>query len=254
MALNLDKMKKKLETLKSNGAGGASAFWKPQEGEQTIRILSTEDGDPFKDYHFHYVKASGRTNSVMCPKRNFGEDCPICEFASSLWEESKNGSSNAEASATEAKKLFAKQRFFSPVVVRGQEDNGPKVWGFSKTIYEQLLSAVCDPDYGDITDPQEGNDIRLTYGRSPNRLFPETKITVRPIKTTLTEDEDKTSALLTTIPDFSTLFEQKSTADVQEILNQYMVSEDAEDSPDVVTQNEGGIDSIEKSFNDLLSA
>ena len=65
MALDLDKMKKKLDTLQNTGGGSsASAFWKPQEGEQTIRILSTEDGDPFKDYHFHYMMINGRTNSV----------------------------------------------------------------------------------------------------------------------------------------------------------------------------------------------
>ena len=50
MALDLDKMKKKLDTLQNSGGGSStSAFWKPQEGEQTIRILTTEDGDPFKD-------------------------------------------------------------------------------------------------------------------------------------------------------------------------------------------------------------
>ena len=31
MALDLDKMKKKLGALKGDGTGGASVFWKPQE-------------------------------------------------------------------------------------------------------------------------------------------------------------------------------------------------------------------------------
>ena len=251
MALDLDKMKKKLDTLQNSGGGtSTSAFWKPQEGEQTIRILSTEDGDPFKDYHFHYMTINGRTNSVMCPKRNFGEDCPVCEFASKLWNESQNGSPE---SAEEAKKLFAKQRFFSPVLVRGQETSGPKVYGYSKTIYEQLLNTLFDPDYGDITDAMEGNDIRLTYGRSAGRLFPETKIRVRPVKTPLCQ-EDQIQDHLDAVPDFTTLFERKSTADVQELLNQYIVDGDSEDSPDVEKYVEGGTDSIEKSFDELLSA
>ena len=55
MGLDLNKMKAKLAALKGNGGGGTSIFWKPQEGEQTIRILPTEDGDPFKDYHFPQI-------------------------------------------------------------------------------------------------------------------------------------------------------------------------------------------------------
>ena len=72
MGLDLNKMKAKLAALKGNGGGGTSVFWKPQEGEQTIRIVPTEDGDPFKDYHFHYMTINGKTQSIMCPKRNFG--------------------------------------------------------------------------------------------------------------------------------------------------------------------------------------
>ena len=119
MGLDLNKMKAKLAALKGNGGGGTSIFWKPQEGEQTIRIVPTEDGDPFKDYHFHYMNINGKNQSVMCPKRNFGEACPVCDFASNLWNEGQNGTPGA---GDEAKKLFAKQRFFSPVIVRGQED------------------------------------------------------------------------------------------------------------------------------------
>ena len=104
MALDLNKMKLKLSALKGNG-GGSSVFWKPQDGEQTIRIMPTEDGDPFKDYHFHYMTINGKNNSVMCPKRNFGDACPICDFASNLWNEGQNGTPGA---GDEAKKLFAK--------------------------------------------------------------------------------------------------------------------------------------------------
>ena len=250
MALDLNKMKAKLAALKGNG-GGSSVFWKPQEGEQTIRILPTEDGDPFKDYHFHYMTISGKNNSVMCPKRNFGDACPICDFASNLWNEGQNGTPGA---GEEAKKLFAKQRFFSPVVVRGQEASGARAWGYSKTIYEQLLNILFDPDYGDITDIMEGNDIRLTYGRTTGRLYPETKIRVRPLKTALLEDHDAIPGVADNVPDFSTLFERKSTAEAQEVLNQYVIGLDSEDSPNVEKYSEGGDNSIEKSFNDLLNA
>ncbi len=80
MALNLDKMREKLEASKNGGKKQENnTKWRPQEGDQTIRIMPTEDGDPFKEYHFHYNV--GKNPGIYCPKKNDGEDCPICEFA-----------------------------------------------------------------------------------------------------------------------------------------------------------------------------
>ena len=52
MAIDLAKMRAKLDSVKNKG--GKTGFWKPPEGESTIRIVPTKDGDPFKDYWFHY--------------------------------------------------------------------------------------------------------------------------------------------------------------------------------------------------------
>ncbi len=55
MALNLDAMRAKLELSRNGGKKQQdSTKWRPEEGDQTIRILPTSDGDPFKEYHFHY--------------------------------------------------------------------------------------------------------------------------------------------------------------------------------------------------------
>ena len=85
MAIDLKKMKAKMAAAQNNGKGGKSDFWKLTEGEHTVRILPSEDGDPFKEYHFHYNVAKG---GFLCPKRNFGDACPVCDFASELWRDS----------------------------------------------------------------------------------------------------------------------------------------------------------------------
>ena len=65
--------------------------------------------------------------------------------------------------------MFAKQRFFSPVLVRGEEQEGIRVWGYGKMAYEKLLTIVLDPDYGDITDPMEaGINQLLRYANLRN--------------------------------------------------------------------------------------
>ena len=88
MAIDLAKMRAKLEAVKNRG--GKAGFWKPPEGESTIRIIPTKDGDPFKDFHFHYNV--GKSSGFLCPKRNYGDDCPVCEFATKLYKESTEDS------------------------------------------------------------------------------------------------------------------------------------------------------------------
>ena len=105
---------------------------------------------------FHY-NVGDHKGGIVCPKRNFGDECPICDFASKLWREGVDA--NDEESKKLAKSLFVRTRYFSPVVVRGREDEGVKVYGYGKQAYELLLGYILDPEYGDITDSREGTDI-----------------------------------------------------------------------------------------------
>ena len=201
MAIDLNKMKSKLTSLQSKG--GNNSFWKPQDGTQTIRILPTEDGDPFKSYHFHYNV--GQNSGFLCPNKNFGEDCSVCNFAKSLYREGDEGSIKM------AKDLTARQRFFSPVLVRGEESEGPKVWGYGKKVYETLLTLVLNPEYGDITDPEAGTDLDLQYGKPAGASFPQTSLTPKRKTSTMCIDltSEECDQILGKVPDFDKLFEVK---------------------------------------------
>ena len=119
MAINLEAMRAKLDKLNGKNEGKTN-FWRPEDGESNIRVVSTPDGDPFKERFFHYNVG---TSGFLCPKKNFGDQCSVCDFANRLWNE------GSEESRRQAKDLFAKQRFFTPVLVRGEEDLGIRVWG-----------------------------------------------------------------------------------------------------------------------------
>ena len=68
MGINLDKMRAKLNAVQNRGGGSKkSAFWRPEDGEQTIRILPTADGDPFKEFFFHYNL--GKNAGFLSPKK-----------------------------------------------------------------------------------------------------------------------------------------------------------------------------------------
>ena len=66
----MEKMRARQVSLKNNANGGSNKFWRPQDGEQTIRIVCTPDGDPFRDYWFHYNV--GDTPGFLSPKRKQG--------------------------------------------------------------------------------------------------------------------------------------------------------------------------------------
>ncbi len=40
MGINMDKMRARMEALQGNGNNKKNNFWKPQEGEQTIRLVA----------------------------------------------------------------------------------------------------------------------------------------------------------------------------------------------------------------------
>ena len=222
MGINMELMRRKLASLRGDnkGNGQNSVFFKPDEGDQTIRMITPKDGDPLKEIFFHYNVGNHR-GGIMCPKRNFGEHCPICEFASSLWREGVDN--NDDESKKLAKSLFVRTRFFSPVVVRGREEEGVKVYGYGKKAYELLLGYILDPEYGDITDLQEGTDIVLTYTRPTTPgAFPQTNLKMRRNTSPLLEDADAIPPLLDRMPDFTTLFERRTPAQVDAILDEQL--------------------------------
>ena len=236
MALNMNRMKEKLQTSEAGGRSkGDSAFWRPAEGDQEIRILPTEDGDPFKVYHFHYNLGEASRGGVLCPKRQYGDNCPICDFASKLWQE------GTDESKKMAKSLFVRQRFFSPVIVRGEESVGVKVWGYGKTIYETLLGLVLNPDYGDITDVDTGVDLSLTYTLPKTKgAFPTTNLVPKRKSSAIDKDKKVVKAILESIPDIESQFQRKSTKDVQAILESFL---DPSGGPmDDVSNTPSGVD------------
>jgi hypothetical protein len=217
MAIDLKAMRDKLEKL--NNKGGKT--WKPKLDSKTkARVLAPADGDPFKDIWFHYGVGE---KSIVCPKRNYGEACPVCEFATSLFK------SGEEENIEMAKDLFAKQRFYTPIVLREDDEPAVKVWGYSQTVYKELLEAVLDPEYGDIADPVAGTDFVIKYEKPNGKMYPHTSLKFARKPSSMVKDygEEKVAELLKSVPDIRGLFDRVSTAEVQEALDSHLSSANA---------------------------
>jgi hypothetical protein len=241
MALDMAKMKAKLQELENGGRSKSdNVWWRPTEGDQEIRLVPTEDGDPFRVFHFHYNMGENARGGVLCPKRQFGENCPICDFASKLWQEGTDDSKKM------AKSLFVRQRFFSPVVVRGDEEAGVRIWGYGKTIYEALLGYVLNPDYGDITDVDGGVDFTLKYELPKTKgAFPQTSLVPKRKSSALAKTKGAVKEILEGVPDIDSLFQRKSPADVKAILESFL---NPSEGPMV---DDGGVSSVDEAIKEL---
>lgn len=253
MVINKELMAKKLESLRTNGKSDKkeSPFFKPVAGDQDVRFLPSPDGDPFKEYFFHYNLGE----AFLCPKRNFSEKCPVCDYAFDLWKEA------TEESKKQAKELFARQRFFSNVLQRSNEAAGPKPYGYGKETYEQLIETVLDPDYGDISDPEEGRDFKLNYKLAEKKgAFPKTKLTVKPKQTPLAKTKKEIKDLLDKAKPIENFLNRKTTEEVQAILDKSLddpfENEEVKKyaSKDEDTSTDGEVSSLDEAIDELTES
>ncbi len=254
MGINMELMRQKLAALRGNGKSDRTSVWfKPEEGDTDVRIVPSADGDPLKEVFFHY-NIEGHRAGVMCPKRNFGEACPICDFASKLWKDGTDN--NDEETKKLAKSLFVRNRYFSPVVVRGLESEGVKVYGYGKTAYELLLGYILDPEYGDITDPSGGTDITITYTK-PTRpgAYPQTNMKMRRNTSPLLSDKDAIPGLLQNMPDIDGLFTRHTSAEVGAILDAMLSGDNSAESRSRETTQYSNTQksSVDKAFDELMA-
>jgi hypothetical protein len=164
-------------------------LWKPKEGVQKIRIVPYKfnSESPFIELKFYY-NIGGK--HYLAPS-SFGRPDPIKEFVDTLY------ASGSNEEKLLAKKLFATSRTYAPIIVRGEEEQGVKFWGFGVTVYKQLLELLTNPDWGDITSPTEGNDITITFKKEGKKKgpdgkpFPETSLTPVPKKTPVVDMTNK---------------------------------------------------------------
>jgi hypothetical protein len=183
MPLNLDKIKARLASFENKGKKNENSkvkefIWKPTSGKQVIRIVpyQYQPDDPFIQMKFHY-DFNGK--NYLSPSTYNNPD-PIVELADRLKKDKDTWKMG--------RALEPKLRTYVPIIVRGEEEKGVKFWGFGVTIYKQIMTAMAEPDYGDITDLNNGYDIQVEFKSADQvqkvnedgKKFPETSIFIKP--------------------------------------------------------------------------
>ena len=257
MSIDFDAIRKKLERLSGN-TKSQSVMWRPTEGEEhTVRLLSFQDNDgqPFKELWFYYNVGSQR--ALLAPYQ-FDEPDPIQELITKLRDE------GTKESYELAKKLYPKMRTYAPVIVRGEEDKGVQLWGFGKTVYQALLGLMLDEDYGDITDPTDGRDVKVVCSKQPGKKWAMTEVRPRGKQSVLSTDSDQASDWMNNIPAVEGIFTCKSHDELSKIVNDWLFGDDESKTeqtgtsrgitPKTDKSKASGYSSLDDAFADLIDS
>ena len=234
--MDLSSIKSKLAALQNPRQGGGQKrdmsliLWKPTVGKHSVRIVPSvvDASNPFREVFVHY----GIGNRTMISLVNFGEKDPIVEFAKQL------KASGDKENWTLARKLEPKMRVFAPVIVRGEEEKGVRLWEFGKQVYQELLSIADDPDVGDYTDPIQGRDITIetTDPATNGTSYNQSKVRVRTKITPLSEDASEVKKWLTEQPDAMTIFKKYEYEEMKNALLEFLNPEEQADEPTPVVE------------------
>lgn len=247
MAINLDAIRNRLSTLK-NANNRTSHIWKPEPGEHQIRMVpyAHNKENPFLELYFHYNLGK---KSTLSPQ-SFGRPDPVVEFAEKL---KQTGDKNDWIMG---RKLEPKMRTYVPVIIRGQEKEGVKFWGFGKILYEELMSFMADPDYGDISDVKTGRDIVITVksAEETGKNFAETTIRIKPKETVVTEDPiviDK----IKDQPQITELFPEPTYEELETMLKTWIGASDSAEKESTEEVRSSSLDpkKVSDTFDDLFN-
>ena len=223
MALDIKKIKSSLNSL-NPAATQKTHFWKPLPGKQEIRILPNKFSpeNPFVNLKFHY----GINGKTYLSPSSFGRPDPIEEFSSKL---KKTGDKDDWKTS---KKFEPKVRTYLPVLVRGQENEGPKWWGFGKKVYDELVAIVTDvAENGDVTDMVTGRDITVEHHTAAENGtdFPDTKVRVKVnTKPAIDVNNKELLAKIDGQTNILELFSENTYAELCEIMKAWLKTEETD--------------------------
>jgi len=251
--MDLDAIKSRLNQLQNTQT---NAFWKPQPGKSQIRIVpyKFDKNNPFSELFFHYSLVPNKT--VLSPQ-SYGRPDPVQQFADKL------KSTGNKDEWIQGKRIEPKMRTFLPVVVRGEESEGVKFWGFGKTVYQELLGIIADPDYGDISDSTTGRDIvveRQTPAEAGNQ-YGKTTIRVKPNVTALSDDSNILTKLLEEQPELKELYQEPTFDELKGHLSNFLNPSDSNNvagetetksEPEMVTTEASS--NVEDDFDKLFNS
>lgn len=189
-SIDWNKLNQKVNQLteKLNKKTGSSAkFWRPNAGDNRIRILPgwAEEGDYagqfWREVAQHWGVSEEQAGPVVCPKQTpyLEGDCPICDFVEALKQDKGDVRAQELVKQLRAKTAYLlnvvdmKDPTYTAADVAEYKKNRPEgdvpfqvgdtkvqVFAAPATVFNQILNSI-QVNQVDITDPTSGHDINI---------------------------------------------------------------------------------------------
>lgn len=249
--MDLSKLKNKLSSLQEGNRKGSGekkdyslTTFTPPVGEVQIRIVPSKyyPKDTFKEVLFYYD--IGRR--MMLSPLNFNEKDPINLFVQQLEKEEYT-----KEKYYLIKKLQPKMRIFLPVIERGKEDLGVRLWQFGPKMYETLVKYALDDETKGFEDILNGRDFTIDTVSKENTGTGFSASTIRPrLSTTpLSKDKKLVELWLENQPDPLEEYKnlQLSFEDMKAALAKFLTPE--EDEENIPEENPNEIQTSKQTLN-----
>lgn len=150
--------KKRTDTL-------SNYLWKCPEGSSTVRIVPYihQKDMPFVRMFFHF-NFTNDLRVILSPK-TFGDNDPIDDWGDYLRE-----SGDPSKIELANKEFTSVQKFYCPIIVRGRENEGIKLWPINTQVFNSLVDQtnIVGNKFSDL---KEGRDINITFSKYPNYVY-----------------------------------------------------------------------------------
>jgi hypothetical protein len=258
MSYNLDSIKRKISDLSGgrnpgrNGTPRQKLTWfKPNllpDGSAAtyeIRFLPYADrnGQPFEEVSFYDNK--DLTEMRFVSPAQYGMEDPIFDLINELRKE------NTKETWRLTTTLRPKERFYAPLIVRGDEDKGVQIWELNSKILKDIYSILAHPDYADenMMDAENGFDFTLTVTDSGKKFNKYTvkNFDVQPRRkaSKLLTSKTAKDALLASIPNLGEYFKSQVKAPewIRETVENFLAKQSGS------SENDTGADAVVEEAN-----
>jgi hypothetical protein len=218
MVYDINAIKEKIAKLNNQGGGTNGKekkekievkWWKPQVGLNEVRFVPYEnaEGQPFEEIGY-YTSEQLTERRIVAPCQ-WGLSDPIHELKQKLEKERSN-----DAIWKLMKELRIKDCYFAPVLVRGQEDMGIRIWELNQNILKDVYSILAHPDWQEdnLFDPKNGYDFTIncteTDKKFNNHTIKKYDVQVRRKSSPLLPTKKERDALLKDFPNIEGYFKQ----------------------------------------------
>lgn len=163
--MKLKKPVKKVRRPKTNidtvrrvfaGIDSENKWWKPKVGDNVIRILPSNREDGNFAYHsiqHHGFKVDGQARAFPCMGA-FGKPCPVCKVISYYDTET-------DPDIKDVLNNISPRHAYLMNIIDRKNTEKVQIFSAAKTVMREIMQYMNDEEYGDITDPEEGRDVKI---------------------------------------------------------------------------------------------